>query len=124
MGRSRFTKISSRIGFSLLPLRYPFQILIELRIGDAGTVCVTDGGGSVGRQAGDRKSHGDAVVSVRIDLGAAQTSGFAAFDAKAVGAFFNGGAHAAQISGEGRNAVAFFYAEFGGVADLDSLFCV
>ena len=64
------------------------------------------------------------MVAAGIDFGAAQFSGAAAGNLEAIGTFFDFRVHAAEIFRECGDAVAFFDAEFGGVANLNAFFGV
>jgi hypothetical protein len=61
------------------------------------------------------------VVAVRFNFCAVQFSGAATFDAETVGTLFDLGAEALEIFDERGDAVAFLYAQFSGVANLNSL---
>jgi len=60
------------------------------------------------------------VIAVRVDFRTAQFSCGSAFDAQAVRALFYCGP-CSGIFGEGCDAIAFFDAQFRGVANLNSL---
>jgi len=78
----------------VLALGDSLQVFVEFWVGDSGAVGVADGGCAFGGEARNREGHGDAVIAVRVDFRATQFSGFVTFDAKAIGALVNGGAHA------------------------------
>jgi len=97
------------------------EIIEKSWIGDGGALGVADHGRAGRSQSRYGEGHGDTVVAVRLDFRAAQFSCGSAFDAQAVRAFFYRGAHAAKVFGEGCDAIAFFDAQFRGVANLNSL---
>src|SRR5262245_10809224 len=113
--RTALTSAASALG-------YAGQIIVERGIGDAGAFGVADCGGRFGGQRGYGKGHGDTVIAAGFDFGSTQFSGAATGDSQAVRTLFDGGSHAAQVFGKGGDAVAFFYAEFGSVANFDSFF--
>lgn len=89
--------------------------------GDADTFGIADGGLAFRAESGNGKGHGDAMIAVGIDSCAAEFAGGAAFDAHAIGKFFNAGAHGAQSGGERGDAVAFLHAQLPCVVNFDSL---
>ena len=103
----------------------------EAGVGDGDAGGVADDAGARGAKSGDGKGHGDAVVAGRVDLGAVKrrsggrdACGGAAGDVEAIRKFLDAGAHAAEVLGEGSDAVAFLDAQLLSVADFNSLLCV
>ena len=98
------------------------QFIEKLGIGDGCTIGVFDEGIAFGGEASYSEGHGDTVIAARFDFRAVDFAGVAAFDAQAIGEFFHFRAHFAEVFSEGGYAVTFLDAQFGGVANFDSLF--
>jgi hypothetical protein len=95
--------------------------LEESGVGDRGAIGIANYSVAVGGECGYGESHGDAVVAVRFNLRTVQFAGAPTFDAETIGALFDFSAEALEIFDERGNAVAFFYAQFGSITNLNSL---
>src|SRR6202035_5480972 len=78
-------------------LGYAIQVIEECWVRDAGTIGVANDRRALRRKSGHGKSHGDAMVTVRLDFRTAQLARLAAFNAQSIGALFHRRAHATQI---------------------------
>src|SRR5579871_3205136 len=106
------------------PFRHAIQIFVERGERHTRTFRVANRRWTFGRECGNGTRHRDAMIAVRLDFGAAQFSGGAAGDFQSVRTLFHRRAHPPQILNQHRDAVAFFYAQFAGVANFNSLFRV
>ena len=88
----------------------------EAGVGGIDAVGVVDDGLALGEKPGDGEGHGDAVIAVRVDLGALER--LPAVDRHAVLELLHIGSHFTQVLDGGGDAVGFLHAQFAGVADV------
>src|SRR2546422_49921 len=107
-----------------LPLKEPVKGGKKIREGNGGAVCVADDAFALRGKRCDGKGHGDAVVAVGVNFGAAQRSAGAprraASDAQAVGTLLHLRSHPTQVLGQRGDAVTLLYTQLLRIADLDA----